>query len=79
MRRDWKWMAVAIVTAEAINGGALAAPYTPADDALVLERLPEALDPALAELKRMRAGAPGQSERSRPRGSPCAALHRSGT
>ena len=55
MRRDWKWMAVAIVTAVAINGGALAAPYTPADDGIVLERLPEALDPALAELKRMRA------------------------
>ena len=55
MRRDWKWMAVAIVTAVAINGGALAAPYTPADDGVVLERLPEALDPALAELKRMRA------------------------
>jgi len=48
-------MAVAIVTAVAINGGALAAPYTPADDGIVLERLPEALDPALAELKRMRA------------------------
>jgi hypothetical protein len=48
-------MAVAIVTAVAINGGALAAPYTPADDGVVLERLPEALDPALAELKRMRA------------------------
>ena len=55
MRRDWKWMAVAIVTAVAINGGALAAPYTPADDGVVLERFPEALDPALAELKRMRA------------------------
>ena len=55
MRQDWKWMAVAIVTAVAINGGALAAPYTPADDRIVLERLPEALDPALAELKRMRA------------------------
>ena len=55
MRQDWKWMAVAIVTAVAINGGALAAPYTPADDGIVLERLPEALDPALAELKRMRA------------------------
>ena len=55
MRQDWKWMAVAIVTAVAINGGALAAPYTPADDGVVLERLPEALDPALAELKRMRA------------------------
>jgi len=55
VRQDWKWMAVAIVTAVAINGGALAAPYTPADDGVVLERLPEALDPALAELKRMRA------------------------
>jgi tetratricopeptide (TPR) repeat protein len=54
MRRDWKWMAVAIVAAATMNGGALAAPYTPADDNAVLERLPEALDPALAELKRMR-------------------------
>jgi len=55
MRRAWTWMAVAIVTAVAIDGAALAAPYTPADDNAVLERLPEALDPALAELKRMRA------------------------
>ena len=47
-------MAVAIVAAVTMNGGALAAPYTPADDNAVLERLPEALDPALAELKRMR-------------------------
>ncbi len=54
MRRAWTWMAVAIVTAVAINGGALAVRYTPADDGIVLERLPEALDPALAELKRMR-------------------------
>jgi len=54
MRRAWAWMAVAIVTALAIDGVAVAAPYTPADDSAVLERLPEAVDPALAELKRMR-------------------------
>lgn len=32
-----------------------AEPYVPADDAIVLERLPEKRDPALAQLKRMRA------------------------
>ncbi len=31
-----------------------AAPYTPASDDVVLERLPEKLDPSLAELKRLR-------------------------
>jgi len=54
MRRGMTWMAVAIVAAVMINESALAALYTPADDGAVLERLPEALDPALAELKRMR-------------------------
>ncbi len=54
MWRGLKWITIAIVTAVAIDGVALAAPYTPADDDAVLERLPEALDPALAELKRMR-------------------------
>ncbi len=36
-------------------GGAAATPYLPDDDAVVLERLPEKGDPALRELKRMRA------------------------
>jgi predicted Zn-dependent protease len=36
-------------------GSANAAPYTPIDDSVVLERLPEKSDPALAELKRLRA------------------------
>ena len=34
---------------------AAATPYVPADDRIVLERLPEKGDPALAQLKRMRA------------------------
>ena len=54
MRLGLKRMGIAMVAAVAINGSALAVPYTPADDGVVLERLPEALDPALAELKRMR-------------------------
>ena len=33
----------------------VAKPYTPADDAVVLERLPEKTDPTLSELKRLRA------------------------
>ena len=36
-------------------GSACAKPYLPADDAVVLERLPEKGDPALRDLKRMRA------------------------
>lgn len=36
-------------------GGAAAKPYLPTDDAAVLERLPEKGDPALRDLKRMRA------------------------
>ena len=54
MRLGLKRMGIAMVTAVVISGGALAVPYTPADDGAVLERLPEALAPALAELKRMR-------------------------
>ena len=37
-----------------LSFGAVAKPYTPADDGAVLERLPEKLDPTLAELKRLR-------------------------
>ena len=43
------------VALAASAGPAFATPYTPADDAVVLERLPERSDPALAELKRLRA------------------------
>ena len=45
----------AIVAVAVLCGGARAAPYVPRDDAVVLERLPEKGDPALAQLKRMRA------------------------
>ena len=38
-----------------LAGGAAATPYVPPSDGVVLERLPEKGDPALAELKRMRA------------------------
>lgn len=38
-----------------IAGAAGAAPYVPAEDAAVLERLPEKGDPRMAQLKRMRA------------------------
>ncbi len=37
-----------------VSIGVLAKPYTPTDDNVVLERLPERLDPSLSELKRMR-------------------------
>lgn len=50
------WRCAAAIAALAIGaGGAFAAPYLPDSDAVVLERLPEKGDPALAELKRMRA------------------------
>jgi len=45
-------LAAALLTV--VAGGAVARPYVPADDGVVLERLPERTDPALAELKRMR-------------------------
>jgi hypothetical protein len=44
-----------VVVLAAAGGSAAARPYTPADDAVVLERLPERSDPTLAELKRLRA------------------------
>ena len=37
------------------HAAALAKPYVPDDDAIVLERLPEQTDPSLKELRRMRA------------------------
>jgi predicted Zn-dependent protease len=49
----WKWGA-ALAAAVSMMGAAVATPYLPADDRVVLERLPEKLDPALGELKRMR-------------------------
>ncbi len=48
-------LAVFLLALLARVDGALAKPYTPADDGVVLERLPERADPALGELKRMRA------------------------
>jgi len=48
--------ALAVAALLTIGAGAAgASPYVPADDAVVLERLPEKGDPALRDLKRMRA------------------------
>jgi len=47
-------LAVALAAAVAMTGAAVATLYLPPDDSVVLERLPEKLDPALGELKRMR-------------------------
>jgi predicted Zn-dependent protease len=50
--------ALAVFGLAAILGGAVAAhaaPFVPTDDSQVLERLPEKLDPSLAELKRLRS------------------------
>jgi tetratricopeptide (TPR) repeat protein len=58
MRRDARRLVIVLLAAFGTlgpTGGALAKPYTPTDDGAVLERLPEKLDPSLAELKRMRA------------------------
>jgi tetratricopeptide (TPR) repeat protein len=46
---------IALLALAAVAAGAGAQPYTPAHDDVVLERLPERGDPALAELKRLRA------------------------
>jgi Tfp pilus assembly protein PilF len=43
-------------------GNVVARPYVPADDGIVLERLPERTDPALAELKRMRLALAAQPD-----------------
>jgi hypothetical protein len=60
------WRQVAIATILGVASSMLPAkPFAPADDALVLERLPERSDPALAQLKRMRgalAREPGDLE-----------------
>jgi Tfp pilus assembly protein PilF len=55
MLRKWHSLGVVLIAFGALVGVACAKPYTPADDGVVLERLPEKLDPSLAELKRMRA------------------------
>jgi hypothetical protein len=47
--------ALAVVAIAVCAAGAAAAPHVPADDSVVLERLPERGDPGLRELKRMRA------------------------
>ena len=46
--------AVLAASLVAMPGGVLAKPFVPQTDAVVLERLPEKGDPALAQLKRMR-------------------------
>jgi len=51
-----RWLTLAVAAALTVGAGAAGAkPYLPADDAVVLERLPEKGDPALRDLKRMRA------------------------
>ncbi len=49
------WIAGLLVVASLAPAMACAVPYVPGSDAIVLERLPEKGDPALAQLKRMRA------------------------
>jgi len=55
MQRLMRFSLVLLSAAIATAGGAWAKPFTPADDAVVLERLPEKTDPSLKELRRMRA------------------------
>jgi tetratricopeptide (TPR) repeat protein len=50
----WRSTALAVALA-LLSPAACAKPFVPPDDSVVLERLPEKGDPALAELKRMRA------------------------
>ena len=52
--RNWRIM-LCVAALAALATPATSAPYVPEDDAVVLERLPEKGDPALAQLKRMRA------------------------
>ncbi|MEO8344124.1 MAG: hypothetical protein ABI607_00380 [Betaproteobacteria bacterium] len=54
---QWKtYLSAMVITSLLVSTPfAGAKPYTPLDDSAVLERLPEKLDPSLAELKRMRA------------------------
>ena len=48
-------IAVALVALQTLPGTSVATPFVPASDDVVLEHLPEKGNPALAELKRMRA------------------------
>ncbi len=57
VRRFLCAVAAAATLAAAHIGATSARPYVPGSDAAVLERLPEASDPALAELKRLRKSA----------------------
>ena len=52
--RNWRILLCVAALATLANS-ATGAPHVPEDDAVVLERLPEKGDPALAQLKRMRA------------------------
>jgi uncharacterized protein (TIGR02996 family) len=57
--------AIVVALAAAAMATVSAAPYVPDNDTVVLERLPEATDPSLADLKRLRAAAartPGDIE-----------------
>src|SRR5689334_1867089 len=45
----------ALALAILVAGPAMAKPYTPTDDSIVLERLPEKTDPRLRDVKRLRA------------------------
>ena len=51
----WRALGVAFIILTVYAASTAAAPYVPADDGVVLERLPERGDPGLRELKRMRA------------------------
>ncbi len=51
----WRALVVAFFILTVYAASTAAAPYVPADDGVVLERLPEKGDPGLRELKRMRA------------------------
>jgi len=55
MQRLMRASGIVLLAVLATVGVAVAKPFTPNDDAIVLERLPEKSDPSLAELKRMRA------------------------
>jgi predicted Zn-dependent protease len=55
MRPRLRTLASIAIATGLVAAGAIAKPYVPADDGVVLERLPERSDPRLAALKRLRA------------------------
>ncbi len=72
----WR-IALTIATLAVLSGESAAKAYVPESDAVVLERLPEKGDPALAQLKRMRAALMANPARSRHRRARRAARARS--